>query len=151
MRGDVDALRQFALFETNVWQRLLTDEEGIAKTRINDITMTQLILAQNQTEKVIVLKNGDELVLNNDKFELALARKVHKNIVKVPACYFEGQTENKSMNALVRGGWQFGIVRNGSIQSKNLKPGYRLRYTSELGVEIIRDQQNSEVNDEPCE
>lgn len=152
MRGDVDALRRFALFETNVWQHLLVDDEGIAKTRINDILMTQLILAKNQDGKRIILMNEDELVLNNDKFELSLARAVHKNIVRVPAYYFEGQTDKKSMNVLVRGGWQFGIVQNdSSIQSKNLKPGYRLRYTSELGLEIIRDQQNSEVNDEPCE
>lgn len=152
IQGEEFAKKNAANFETNVWQHLLADEEGMAKTRINDILMTQLVLARSQEGRKVVLMNGDEVVFNNDKFELALARKIHKNIVKVPAYYFEGQTDNKSMAAQVRGGWQFGIAQSdGSIQSSNLKSGYQLRYTTELGTEIIRDQQNREVNDEPSE
>lgn len=153
MRGKADALRQFALFETNVWQHGLEDEEGRARTRINDILMTQLILAKSKKGKKIVLLNDDQVQLNDDnKFQLVSARSIHKNIVRVPAYYFEGQTDNRFMSAQVRGPWQFGLVReDGHVESRNLKTGCRLQYTSELGIEIIRDQQNQEVKDEPCD
>lgn len=153
MRGKADALRQFALFETNVWQKGLEDDEGRAKTRINDIPMTQLILAKSKSGKRIVLLNDDQVLLNDDnKFQLESARSIHKNIVRVPAYYFDGQTDNKFMSAQIRGSWQFGLVQeDGHVESRNLKPGYKLQYASELGIEIILNQQNQEVNDEPCD
>lgn len=159
MRGKADALRQFAIFETNPWQPLLADEEGRAKTRISDFSTTQLILGKGQAGKKITLMNGGEVILNNDKFVLSLARAIHKNIVKVPAYLFNeysAEIKNrplyKSVHAQVRGPWQFGLMQDDDrVQARNLKPGYRLRYTSDLGIEIVRHQQNQEANDEPCD
>ncbi len=152
MQGKAGALKQFASFETNFWQHLLPDEEGRARTRISDIPTTQLILAQNRDGNRITLLNGEKVTLRGNTFVLASARAIHRNIVKVPEYYFLRTPDNKTVRSLVRGDWQFGVVRcDGYVECSRLKPEYTLRYTPETGVEVIRTKPKDEVDDESCD
>lgn len=150
--GNEFAQSMSAEFEANVWNPLLNDEEGSAKTRVNNYPMTQMILAQQKQGNTIILLNDEVAELGNDTVSLAAARSIHRNIVKIPAHCFSGQTENKDVSAVVRGDWQLGIVEdNGNIANRNLKNDYMLKYTPQKGVEIIRDKTKSEVDNEPCD
>ena len=150
--GETFAQKNSAEFEANVWNPLLNDEEGSAKTRINNYPMTQMILAQQKQVNKIILLNEEAVELCNDIVSLSVARSIHRNIVKIPAYFFSARTENKYISALVRGDWQLGIVKdNGNIANLNLKSDYTLKYTPQKGVEIIRDKTKSEVDNEPCD
>lgn len=150
--GEEFAQKMLAEFEANVWNPLLNDEEGSAKTRINNYPMTQMILAQQKQGNKIILLNKEAIELGNDIVSLSAARSMHRNIVKIPAHCFSAQTANKDISALVHGDWQLGIVEdNGNIINRNLKSDYTFKYTPQKGVEIIRDKTKSEVADESCD
>lgn len=152
IEGENFAKKNSAEFETNVWNPLLNDEEGIAKTRINSYPMTQMILIKKKEGKKIILLNGEVAELDNDIVSLSSARSIHRNIVKIPAYCFSARTENKDISALVHGDWQLGFLKaNDNIMNQNLKSDYTLKYTPLMGVEIIRDETKSEVDNEPCD
>lgn len=152
IKGEDFAKGMLAEFETNVWNILLSDEEGLAKTRINNYPTTQMILAKQIQGKKIMFLNGEVAELGNDEVSLSAKRAIHRNIVKIPAYCFSARTENRDISALVHGDWQLGIVEdNVNISNKNLKSDYTLRYTLEKGVEIIREKTESEVDNEPCD
>jgi CRISPR-associated endonuclease/helicase Cas3 len=156
LRGEIEgegfALRQSAEFETNVWNLLLDDEEGKAKTRVNNLPTTQLILAFQKKGDTLHLLNGECIILKGDTFSLPDARSLARNIVKVPAYCFEGYSPNPRLKILVRGDWQVGFIGDGgSIKCTYLKAEYGLRYTPEKGVEIMKTDQRREVDHEPCD
>ena len=82
--GETFAQKNSAEFEANVWNPLLNDEEGSAKTRINNYPMTQMILAQQKQVNKIILLNEEAVELCNDIVSLSVARSIHRNIVKIP-------------------------------------------------------------------
>jgi CRISPR-associated endonuclease/helicase Cas3 len=155
--GLADALRNFALNETNVWQLLTEDEEGKAKTRINNYETVQLILASRRSEKKRYLCNGDAFeISDDDTFFLPVAKAIYKNIVKVPSYCFSGipdNSKNKTISTHVRGAWQIGYINenNRTIDCKYLHDTYKLKYTPEKGVEIIKTDKRNEANNEPCD
>ncbi|MBN1577057.1 MAG: CRISPR-associated helicase Cas3' [Chitinispirillaceae bacterium] len=152
IEGEGFALRQSAEFETNVWNLLLDDEEGKAKTRVNNLPTTQLILAFQNKDDTLPLLNGECIILKGDTFSLPDARSLARNIVKVPAYCFEGHSTNPRLKLLVRGDWQVGFIGDGGfIKCTYLKAGYELRYTPEKGVEIMKTDQKREVDHEPCD
>jgi len=156
LRGEIEgegfALRESAKFETNVWNRLLDDEEGNSKTRVNNLPTTQLILAFPKKTDTLPLLNKDCIMLKGDTFSLPDARALARNIVKVPAYCFEGHSANPRLKILVRGDWQVGFLADdGSINCTHLKAGYELRYTPENGVKIMKTDQKREVDNEPCD
>ncbi|MBU2102801.1 MAG: CRISPR-associated helicase Cas3', partial [Candidatus Omnitrophica bacterium] len=152
IEGENFAKKNSADFEANMWNPLLNDEEGIAKTRINNYSVTQMILIKKKEGTKIILLNGEVAELRNVAVSLVAARAIHRNIVKIPAYCFSARTENQDISALVCGDWQLGIVKdNGNIKNQNLKSDYTLKYTPEKGVEIIRNKTESEVDNEPCD
>jgi hypothetical protein len=94
--------------------------------------------------------NGDTVSLKGDKFSIAEARAIAKNIVKVPAYCYEGHSKCERLKMLVRGKWQVGFVENKNIRCTHLKSSYVMSYTSEKGVEITKDKRN-EADHEPCD
>ncbi|MBI5359562.1 MAG: CRISPR-associated helicase Cas3' [Planctomycetes bacterium] len=153
IEGEEFAQKNSAEFEANVWNPLLMDEEGMAKTRVNDYPTTQMILIKEKQKNNIVLLNGEIAVLRDDMYSLSAARSTHRNIVKIPAYCFRSKQVNAGISALVRGDWQLGVVdNNGNVINKNLKDEYKFRYTPEKGVEIMRNKgKDSGVNNEPCD
>lgn len=152
IKGEKFAQKMSAEFETNVWNVLLSDEEGLAKTRINNYSTIQMILVKQKQGVKLTLLNGEIAELGNDALSLNSARAIHRNIVKVPEYCFLARAENKNISALVRGNWQLGFVEeNGNIANQKLKSGYTLKYAREEGIEVIRDKTKSGVDDEPCD
>jgi CRISPR-associated endonuclease/helicase Cas3 len=156
--GDKVALKQMAIGETNPWNLLLDDEEGKAKTRIGGIETTQLILCAKKEGEKRFLINGNSFNVNTgDNFIISTARSIHKNIVKVPKYCFSGYPEkdnNQTIYAHVRGDWQIGYVgtrENDYIESKYLDNNYKMRYTPEKGVEIMKTDIGNEADYEPCD
>lgn len=153
IEGEKFAQKMSAEFETNVWNILLSDEEGLAKTRINNYPTMQMILAKQIQGDKIILLNDEVAELGSDAVSLYAKRALYRNIVKVPAYCFRAKTENKNLATLVRGDWQLGTVKaDGGIENQNMTPGHTLKYTSERGVQIICNTSlNQEVDDEPCD
>jgi CRISPR-associated endonuclease/helicase Cas3 len=156
LRGEIEgkgfALRQSAISETNVWNLLLDDEEGKAKTRVNNLPTTQLIIALPQKGDTLPLLNEEVISMKGDSFSLSDARSLARNIVKVPAYCFEGHSTNQRLKLLVRGDWQVGFIDDGgSIKCTHIKTGYKLKYTPAKGVEVMKTDQKSEVDYEPCD
>lgn len=154
--GLADALSAFALNETNVWQLLTEDEEGKAKTRINNYETVQLILATGKNGNKRYLCNGDAFdVADDDTFLLPVAKAIHKNIAKVPSYCFSGSPDNlrnKTISTHVRGAWQIGYINgDNAIECKYLNSRYKMSYTPEKGVEIMKTDQRNEVDYEPCD
>lgn len=153
IKGKDFAKKSLAEFETNVWNILLSDEEGLAKTRINDDPTTQVILAKQVQGRKIMLLNGEIAELGSDAVSLSAKRAIYRNIVRIPAYCFRRKTENKNITALVVGEWQLGIVKeDGTIENQNMAPEYSLKYSPEKGMQIMRNTTaNREVTDEPCD
>ncbi|MFA5117588.1 MAG: CRISPR-associated helicase Cas3' [Candidatus Omnitrophota bacterium] len=149
--GEQAALKMAADFETNVWNLLLNDDEGAAKTRINSYPTTQLILVKQKHARTLTLLTGENVELGKEH-NLIAARALYRNIVKVPSYCFASRPDNKDILILVPGDWQLGVMGiDDEIACKRLKEGYRLKYTAENGLEIINDMQKGEVDDEPCD
>jgi len=153
IEGNDFALKQTAEFEANVWNLALDDEEGKAKTRVNGLETTQLILASHKDENALNLINGSRIKLKGDAFVLSEARAVARNIVKIPMyCFEKGQKPvSKKISAVVRGDWQVGFVENNTVMCTFLKKAYVMRYTPKKGVEIIKTDRRNEVDYEPCD
>lgn len=156
VEGQAEALRFFALNESNVWQLLADDEEGKAKTRINNFETIQLILASGKEEKKRELLNGESIHINSEgEFLLSVAKSLHKNIVRVPSYCFSGSPDssvNKTISTHIRGAWQIGYINKGNtIECRYLKKNYKLMYTPEKGVEIMKTGKRNEVDYEPCD
>lgn len=157
MEGQAGALRMFALSETNLWQESTLDEEGKAKTRISNFETVQFILATSKDGKRRNLCNGDKFdICEASAFSLSVAKAIHRNIVKVPAYLFSGfpdKEQNKTIYTHVRGKWQIGYIKSddGTINCKYLNDIYKLKYTPEKGVEIMKTDQGNEVDNEPCD
>jgi CRISPR-associated endonuclease/helicase Cas3 len=153
IEGEKFALKMAAQFETNIWNLALDDEEGKARTRVNSLETTQLVLCVKQTVGGLKLLNGEAISLSGEKFNLTEARAVAKNIAKVPKYCFENETQplNKKLCSLIRGNWKIGFVEGENIKSTYLKSAYKMRYTPEKGVEIMKTDQENEVNNEPCD
>jgi len=153
IEGEKFALKMTAEFETSVWNLALDDEEGKARTRVSSFETTQLVLCVKQAARTLNLLNGESIALDGDKFNLAEARAVAKNIVKVPKYCFDNETQplNKKLHILIRGNWKIGFVEGANVKSTYLKNAYKMRYTPEKGVEIMKTDQENEVNNEPCD
>jgi len=148
--GEEFAKKQLASFEANVWNPLLADEEGMAKTRAIEYPMTQLILVKGEEQNRIVFINDETADLSQPKYTLSSRRAIHQNIVKVPVYLFCGKGKNRDISNLVPGNWQMGFIDGENrIKSDNLKQEYMLKYSSEMGVEIIMDNTRRGANYEP--
>jgi len=152
--GEKFAKEQMAHFESNVWNLLLDDEEGKAKTRVSTFETIQLILCTKRNDDVLTLLNGEKIHLNSEKFNLREARAIAKNIVKIPKYCFKERPKNlnKLLGNLVRGEWFVGFVNNDTkIECTYMKDSYESIYTPEKGVEIMKKDQRNEVVYEPCD
>lgn len=70
IEGEKFAQKMSAEFETNVWNILLSDEEGLAKTRINNYPTMQMILAKQIQGNKIILLNDEVAELGSDAVSL---------------------------------------------------------------------------------
>jgi CRISPR-associated endonuclease/helicase Cas3 len=72
----------------NVWQLpALPDEEG-ATTRLNSCPTLSLILITDLGRDTLTLLDGTTVAITPDRFDRAVARALHRNVVKAPAWWF---------------------------------------------------------------
>lgn len=136
--GDRITLRSVALMASNIWQAALNDEEGV-QTRIKSYEQVSLLLAEQITKDIAVMLNGEEARLNTEQFNLQAARALHRNLVRVPKCLFDDFISTEQTKRYVRGEQMLvSVEKNGLIQMKGLKAEISLRWYPDIGVMIIR-------------
>lgn len=150
LEGEVSALRQVALMNTNIWQISLEDEEGV-QTRVSTYKQVLLILARNIENGIATLLNGETAILTGERFDITAARALHRNLVRVPKSIFERFSNGQETERYVRGEQTPVVVgMDGTIWIKGLKPGTALYWDDDTGVAILRDE-NREAIDESCD
>jgi hypothetical protein len=77
-------------------QPALADEEGV-QTRISDTPTAQILLASADPVRsfggstiYLPMVGGTDALIPNSRFDLAVARAIHRNLVRIPAWALEG-------------------------------------------------------------
>lgn len=151
LEGGASALKQAALMSSNIWQVALNDEEGV-QTRVSSYKQVTLVLARKNTNGIVTLLNEDIAVLTGDQFDIASARALHRNLVRVPKTTFERFANNQDTARYVRGEQAVALVeQDGIVRIAGLRSGTTLRWAEDVGVMIVQDTKKKEANDEPCD
>jgi len=154
LRNDLEggrmALRSAALMSTNIWQVQLNDEEGV-QTRVNSYKQVSLVFARNVDNGVATLLNGETATLIGERFDIAAARALHRNLVRVPKSIFERFSTGQETVRYVRGEQVLVLIgTDGVIQAEGLKIGTTLHWDDDVGVMIVRDGKKEKL-DESCD
>lgn len=140
--GNDYAKKQRADWETNIFQILLDDVEGV-NTRLNERPTVSLVLADRVTKNEALLLAGDRVTKNGEGFDVKTARALNRNAVRVPrsALVELGKLpEHPLPGKYVSGEVCWGIVgEEGVIEVPGIEITEKdLRYTDETGVEITK-------------
>ena len=139
--GNDYAKKQRADWETNVFQILLDDVEGV-NTRLNERPTVSLVLAHGVTANEAMLLDDSRVTKEEGRFDLETARALNRNAVRVPrsALVEQGKLpEHPLPEKYVSGEACWAIVgEDGTIEVPGMVTKKGLRYTDETGVEIIK-------------
>ncbi len=125
-----------AAMNSNYWQPHLPDAEGV-QTRLNDMPTVSVVLCQMINENEAVFIDGSSGVLSNDKYLLATAQAIHRNLVKIPEYCFDIIEPCGAFSRYLFGNQSVGIVGSkGGVEVGELKMEYRLSYSNEYGLVI---------------
>ena len=134
--GTDSAKKMVASRNCNLWQVALEDEEGV-QTRLNEIPTFSLVLCRTLTAHETVFIDQSRGHLGNDKYKLAAAQAIQKNLVRVPRHYFDYIELCPAFTNYLYGEQSIGIVaESGAVEVKGLKDGTLLFYSDELGLII---------------
>jgi CRISPR-associated endonuclease/helicase Cas3 len=148
--GDEFAKKKIAEMNSNIWSPLLDDQEGV-QTRVSAVETVSLILATSIEGKRLTLLNGDRAELSDKPFNIATARALHKNLVKLPKSNFSAFRTDESSARYVKGEQAIALVqRDGAVQIKGLKEGISLHWDIDSGLEIRRGK-GGELDNESCD
>lgn len=147
LRNDIEgegyAQRMRAEMSANVWTLLADDSEGV-KTRLNGQETVSVVFCRHISGRDIELLNGDRVTNDPAKYMIAVARALHRNLVKVPSWIFSEAPVDESLRRYIFGKQIMAIVESGGrVQLAGLKVGVSLDYSHECGLRIT-----SGVNDE---
>ena len=140
--GNDYAKKQRAAWETNVFQILLDDVEGV-NTRLNERPTVSLVLASKVIKNAASLLDESCVTKDNGRFDVETARALNRNVVRVPrsSLVAEGKLPEHSLpGKYVSGETCWALVgEGGTIDVPGIRVTNRkLRYTNESGVEIIK-------------
>ena len=137
--GKEAAQKSLADQNSRYWQPLLPDEEGI-QTRLNEVPTVPLILCRQDKNDKVILLNFDEIVIEKNRFDLACAKSLHKNIVKMPYKYFNNcSPPDLRFRDYLSGAYFLGTVGdNNTIHIDGLKSGTTLQWNNDEGVKAIK-------------
>jgi len=148
--GDEFAKKKTAEMNSNIWNPLLDDQEGV-QTRISTVESVQLLLCTERKGKQIALLNGEQANLSDDKFRLDTARALHRNLVKVPKSEFAAFRTEDATSRYVKGEQAVALVQsNGNVVVAGLKDDRSLHWHIDRGLEIRRGTGGREEH-EPCD
>jgi CRISPR-associated endonuclease/helicase Cas3 len=143
MIGKVCAHKQMALRSSNIWTIALEDEEGV-QTRLDDQPTVSIVLCRSADASHVIFLDGSTETVEKEHFQLPLAQKIHKNVVRVPRHLFDTVKPVPAFDRYLHGTQTLGLVEEQAIQVEGLKDGIRLRWSTEVGVSIERDSSRSE-------
>ncbi len=139
--GNDYAKRQIAERETNEFQKFIDDVEGM-NTRLNERPTVEMILLKSRTDKEWEFIDGTCINVSAKSFNIAVARVVNKNIVKIPRHILLDENnslpENRFMGDYIRGEYVCGLVEGNEIIVQGLNSKEILKYSVEKGVEIVK-------------
>jgi len=141
-----DLSRKFlATRNTNLWQPALEDVEG-TQTRLNELPTVQLVLCRSIVgNKMVFLDKPEQVQVQADRFHLASAKAIHRNVVKVPRHHFARVVSCVAFEQCLYGEQTVGQVIDGRIQVEGLKAGVSLRWSNEEGVVVVNDSKRSQA------
>ena len=150
-KGDMTALRQFALIASNLSGHLLEDMEG-AQTRVSAVKTVQLVLSRALTGKRVTLLNGEDVDLSDERFVLWHAKALHRNICKIDKNVFEVPFKSSELTKrYVKGDQALAVIGDdGSLGIPGCKLRRRLRWSEQLGLVSERTTKKAR-DDEPCD
>jgi len=140
--GNDYAKKQRADWETNVFQILLDDVEGV-NTRLNERPTVSLVLARKVADKEVLLRDHSRVTKNREQFDLETARALNRNAVRVPRSALVDQgklPEHALPRKYVSGESCWAVVgEDDVIEVPGIKTTQRkLCYTDKTGVKIIK-------------
>ncbi|MCK9375745.1 MAG: CRISPR-associated helicase Cas3' [Syntrophobacterales bacterium] len=139
------AKRMIASRSCNHWQLALEDEEGV-QTRLNEVPTFALVLCRKITAQEAVFINQSKCLLGNEKYRLATAQAIHKNLVKVPESCFDHIEPCPAFVDYLHGKQCLGIVaEGGAVEVQGLKQGTRLFYFDDRGLVIDKTSTQEEI------
>ena len=117
----------------------LDDDEGI-QTRLNEQPTINVVLALDAADpKAVSLLNGDLADLTVRDFQIATARSLQKNLVRVPLYFFEKPTANEKLARHgAHGALLLTVESGGTVIGARLAAGISLRYTPFRGLEATK-------------
>jgi hypothetical protein len=92
----------------------------------------------------VVFLDGSAEAFEKERFQLPLAQKIHRNVVRVPRHLFDTVKPVPAFDRYLHGTQTLGLVEEQAIQVEGLKDGIRLRWSTEIGVSIEKDSARSE-------
>lgn len=148
IEGQRFAERMIAQRNANLFELALPDDEGV-QTRLNNVPTVSLVLAKERIQKDVVLLNGERVHLGGDEFDVATARALHRNLVRVPKRRtFASFLLSKETATHVRGQQALAFVDgSGDISVPGVRSDIRLRWNQHYGVEIFHEGESGD--DEP--
>ena len=109
------------------------------------------MLGRNVDNGVATLLNGETATLIGERFDIAAARALHRNLVRVPKSIFERFSTGQETVRYVRGEQVLELIgTDGVIQAEGLKIGTTLHWDDDAGVMIVRDEKKEKL-DESCD
>lgn len=144
VEGEKYAHRMRADMSKKVWQPLVDDIEGSKNTtRLNDQETVSLILIERISGKDIELLNGDRITNDPEKYDVSVARALHKNLVKAPLWLFAKPPVDESLRRYIFGKQAVAVVRSDEkVAVDGLKGDIVLYYSHEYGLRIISGVNN---------
>lgn len=137
--GTDSARTMQADMSANLWNVALHDEEGV-QTRLNDMPTVSLVLCAEERRTGFLFIDGSDTHIEKDRYSLAAARAIHRNVVRVPKyCFSMESAPRDLLSGYLYGEGAVGVVSpDGSVAVDGFKSRYSLRYTNELGLVIAK-------------
>jgi CRISPR-associated endonuclease/helicase Cas3 len=138
--------KNLAIRNMNYWQIALSDEEE-RLTRLNDVPTASIILCKHISQNLDAIEflNGEKFHFPIEKFDVLLARAIHKNLVRVPKNYFEDSNRTveceKQLSDYLYDDCAFGVVGGdgGHVDIAGLKIGTSVQWNYDEGI-IIKNE-----------
>ena len=125
---------------TNYWQQALNDMEG-CQTRLNELNYTTLVLCKTINDESVEFLDGTVIQITGQTvFNMALARAIHNNLVKIPAYNLSSSTPHPLFQKYIHDIFTIGIVNEDeNVEVSGLKPGVSLNYNNNIGLIIDKN------------
>lgn len=129
--------RRLADMGTDIWQVALDDAAALKTRQSADDAL--MVLARGRGGDRIALLEGNDAVMSPDgRLSLAVAKRLHRNTVRIPASCLAGKPQDGQLAPYHIDGCL--LAGEGAMVAPSLRPGRALYWDEDLGV-IIRKEE----------